>query len=375
LTNVLRNSNGSCWKLLNNSQQMARPLHQSPAFKSTSRAISTLKTPLGSASSSSPQKNASSPPQFRDMQLLTRRFSQQHKNEDGGSTIRNFASKLIATVGAILGIGSGVAYHAMSDRNSIFYDYYKVACAKSQGGGGEDCVEKKCEDSACLRKMDREEEMILKANADLEKALKEIKSKAIEYTEAAMKAYCEAIVLMQEYLDQSYCAIDADQMESPKFEEYWCCVYELAKKRCEAVKDALTKGQCAWELLCRLREVIESGKACKYTSCNPLLVTAEECLCCAEKELLNLKSKMDCIQSDHDLVELYRQLIDDFKRDLKSDIDQAIDPETCKLTFAEQETAVMINQAYKRVLRAHKEMAQVLVCTGNIPERMQTTLC
>ncbi|CAL8111288.1 unnamed protein product [Orchesella dallaii] len=206
-------------------------------------------------------------------------------------------------------------------------------------------------------------------------ALKEIKSKVIENTDAAMKAYCEVIAVMQDYIDQSYVAIDADNLESPKYEEYWCCVYDLAKTRCDKVKDALQKGQCAWELLCRLREVIESGKNCKYTSCNPLLVTAEECLTCAEKELLNLKSKMDCIASEHDLVELYRQLIEDFKKDLKSDMKSQLDSETCKIQFTEQENALMINEAYKRVIRAHKEMAQVLVCTGQIPDRLQATLC
>jgi len=79
----------------------------------------------------------------------------------------------------------------------------------------------------------------------------------------------------------------------------------------------MTKGQCAWELLCRLREVIENGKNCKYTQCNPLLITAEETLLCAERELLNAKNKMDCIQSESRLVEQYRNLVEDFRRDLK----------------------------------------------------------
>lgn len=83
------------------------------------------------------------------------------------------------------------------------------------------------------------------------------------------------------------------------------------------VKDALTKGQCAWELLCRLREIIENGKNCKYTSCNPLLITAEEALLCAERELLNAKAKMDCMQTESRLVEQYRNVVEDFRRDLK----------------------------------------------------------
>lgn len=45
-------------------------------------------------------------------------------------------------------------------------------------------------DSDCLRKMDREEEIIAKANSDLEKALKDVKPKAMEYTEAALKVQC-----------------------------------------------------------------------------------------------------------------------------------------------------------------------------------------
>ena len=43
------------------------------------------------------------------------------------------------------------------------------------------------EDSACLRRMDKEEELIAKANQELEKALKDVKPKAQEATEAALK--------------------------------------------------------------------------------------------------------------------------------------------------------------------------------------------
>lgn len=35
--------------------------------------------------------------------------------------------------------------------------------------------------------MDKEEEMIGKANSELEKALKDVKPKAVEYTESALK--------------------------------------------------------------------------------------------------------------------------------------------------------------------------------------------
>jgi hypothetical protein len=118
-------------------------------------------------------------------------------------------------------------------------------------------------------------------------------------------------------MDKVYCAIEEDNLESPRFEEVWCDIYDTALKRCEKVKDAILKGQCAWEMLCRLREVIENGKACKYTSCNPLLITAEEALLCAERELLNAKSKMECTQSESRLVEQYRNIVEDFRRDLK----------------------------------------------------------
>ena len=42
-------------------------------------------------------------------------------------------------------------------------------------------------DSTCLHKMDKEEEVIAKANQELEKTLKDVKPKAMEATEAALK--------------------------------------------------------------------------------------------------------------------------------------------------------------------------------------------
>lgn len=38
---------------------------------------------------------------------------------------------------------------------------------------------------------------------------------------------------------------------------------------------------------------------------------------CAERELLNAKAKMDCVQSESRLVEQYKNVVEDFRRDLK----------------------------------------------------------
>jgi len=239
----------------------------------------------------------------------------------------------------------------------------------------EKCSEKKCEDSACLRKMDKEEELIAKANSELESALKDVKPKVVSYTEDALKAFCDASALIKEFMDKAYCAIEEDGVDSPRFEEVWCDVYDVAVKRCAKVKEALQKGQCAWELLCRLREVIENGKSCRYTHCNPLLITAEETLLCAERELLNAKSKMDCIQAESRLVEQYRNLVEAFRRDLKAEMDSLIPAEDCKCTLTDNECTMVITHAYKKVLRAQKELAQVQVCSEQVPPKMQATLC
>ncbi|XP_021951987.1 MICOS complex subunit MIC60 isoform X2 [Folsomia candida] len=269
-------------------------------------------------------------------------------------------SKITAKV-ETKGIGSSSSVkHNKTDEKSLVSSGGRpneVKCA------GEDCVEKKCGDSDCLRKMDKEEELIAKANSELEKALKDVKPKAVEYTESALKAYCETTDLIKLFMDKVYCAIEEDNLESPRFEEVWCDVYDTALKRCEKVKDAVQKGQCAWELLCRLREVIENGKACKYTSCNPLLITAEESLLCAERELLNAKSKMECIQSESRLVEQYRNVVEDFRRDLKAEVDSMITSDECKQTLTGNECTMVITHAYKKVLRIQKELAQVQMAT------------
>lgn len=368
LAGAFRNVEGTSAKLMSYQKQW-----RSNAFAFSSRA-SIL------TASSAQQKYSGG--RFTDPNLISRRFfSHGSGNSDSGTS--SLKNALLAAIGGLLAIGSGAVYRSMVDDKSIFAGYYLAHCGPcdnpcagkdGEGGGGEPpCVEKKCEDSPCLRKLDCEEQNIIKANGDLERVLKDVKSKAIEYTEAAMKAYCEAIDLMQQFLNQGYCVIDNDDLEPPAYEESWCCVYDIAKKRCEKVRDALEKGQCAWELLCRLREVVEAGKACKYTKCNPLLCIAEEALGCAEKELLALKSKLDCITSDHEMAEQYKQVIEDFKKDLQVDIEPM--KECCEIKYQEQEVALMINAAYKRVVRAQKEMAQVLVCTGKVPERLQQTCC
>jgi len=271
---------------------------------------------------------------------------------EGGEGKSNGKKKgLYAAIGTAAAVG-GLAY-----AYKVFTDE-QASCA-----GKDDKCEKKCEDSTCLHKMDKEEEMIAKANQDLEKALKEVKPKAMEATESALKAYCEAADLIKQFMDKAYCAIEEDNLDSPRFEEVWCEVYEIALKRCEKVKDAIQKGQCAWELLCKLREVIENGKACKYTSCNPLLITAEEALLCAERELLNAKAKMDCVQSESRLVEQYRNLVEDFRRDVKAEMESMLtsNPE-CKSNLTDNECAMVITHAYKKVLRVQKELALVQGC-------------
>lgn len=320
-----------------------------------------------------PDQQTPKAPPLGEMKFINRRFLHNNYRDTSNTRKWSVASRLVAAaLGAIIGLGG----KAISERNDgVWKGYYHAACEKCGCGDEEPCVEKKCEDAPCLREMDCQEELIIKANSELEKALKEIKSKAIEYTEAAMKAYCAAIEIMKEYMNQGYCLIDADDLEPPEYEESWCCLYKIAKDRCEKVKDALQKGQCAWELLCRLREVIESGKACQYTACNPLLVTAEESLICAERELLNLKARMDCVSSDHEMVEQYQQVIEDFKTELRKEVDAIIASGECKICFAEQETALMIIQAYKKAVRTQKDVAQVMICTGDIPERLQETVC
>jgi len=239
----------------------------------------------------------------------------------------------------------------------------------------EDCAPK-CEDSSCLRILDKEEELISRANGELEKALREVKGKAVEATEVALKAYCETTDIIKLFMDKVYCALSQDNMESPRFEEVWCDVYETALKRCEKVIDAMRKGQCAWELICRLREIIENGKACKYTQCNPLLLTAEESILCAERELLNAKSRMECVQSDSPLVEQYRALIEDFRSDLKAELDsKTAGNSECKGTFGDNECVTILSYAYKKVLRIQMELGQIQVCNGRVPPNQQKTLC
>jgi len=237
---------------------------------------------------------------------------------------------------------------------------FLVHCAEKEGEGCEDdCIERKCGDSDCLRKMDGEEEMIRKANSELEKALKDVKPKAIELTEAALKAFCEGAELIKIFIDKVYCAVEEENLMSPRFEAVWCDVYDAAMKRCEKAKEALAKGTCAWEMLCRLREVIENGKSCKYTSCNPLLVTAEEALLCAERELLNSKAKMECLLAESRVVEQFRNLIEDFRRDLKAELDSMIPSEDCKGTLTANECTMVLTHAYKKILRIQKELASI----------------
>lgn len=38
-------------------------------------------------------------------------------------------------------------------------------------------------------------------------------------------------------MDKAYCAMEEDNLDSPRFEEVWCEVYEAALKRCEKVSN------------------------------------------------------------------------------------------------------------------------------------------
>lgn len=224
------------------------------------------------------------------------------------------------------------------------------------------CKEKECDQSDCLRKTDKEEEMIRKANQELEKALRDTKGKAVEFTDTAIRAYCDAIEALKIFMNKTYCAVEEESLDSPRFEEVWCDVYDWMIKRCDLSKQAMEKGQCAWELLKRLRDVIENGKNCRYTQCNPLLVTAEETCNCAEKELCAKKQQMDALLKESRVVEQYRNLIEEFRRDLKAEADSLVPGEDCRVTLTENETDMVLTHAYKKILRVQQELKKAGKC-------------
>lgn len=92
---------------------------------------------------------------------------------------------------------AGTAFFFVNRESHI--NPFIVQCADNK-----DC-EKKCEDAPCLRKLDKEEELIARANAELEKALKDVKPKVVEYTEAALKAFCEASELIKQFRQSILC--------------------------------------------------------------------------------------------------------------------------------------------------------------------------
>jgi len=248
--------------------------------------------------------------------------------------------------------------------NSAWFRFFlpTADCEECDCGDAKDkceekkCEEKKCDTSECLRKTDCEEEIIQKANCDLEKALKDTKSKAVDYTENALKAYCDAIIAIKEFMNKTYCAVEDEELESPHFDEVWADVYKALKTRCEMSKIAMEKGACAWELLKRLREVIENGKACKYTACHPLLVTAEETLVCAEKELCQKKVEMETLLKESRPVEQYRNLVEEFRRDLKAEAESLVPNDCCRVTLNDNEANMILTHAYKKILRIQKEL-------------------
>ncbi|CAL8109995.1 unnamed protein product [Orchesella dallaii] len=285
-----------------------------------------------------------------NMTAIPRRFfsKQAESGESNGQRKQHWSTLAVG----LFGLGASAVIFSTADKDLVDASLITTAhCAI-----GDDCEEKKCDQSDCLRKQDREEELIAKANSELEKALRDTKPKAVEFTEAALTAYCDAIESIKLFMNKTYCAIEEESLESPRFEDVWCDVLDAAKKRCEAAKTAMEKGQCAWELLRRLREIIDNGKACKYTSCNPLLVTSEETMLCAEKELCGKKATMDLLLKESRVVEQYRNMVEEFRRDLKAEADSLIPSEDCKVTLTENEANMVFLHAYKKILRIQKEM-------------------
>lgn len=218
------------------------------------------------------------------------------------------------------------------------------------------CKPKKCEDSDCLRKSEQEEELIKKANCELEKALRETKCRAVEFTEEALKAYCCAIDATKKFMDKVYCATEDATIDSPGFDDSWFDVKNWMCRRADLAKSALEKGQCAWELLRRLGDIIENGRLCKYTSCNPLLCTAEETLVCAEKELCAKKKEMDDLLKESRVAEQYRNLVEEFRRDLKGEAESLVPSDEARVTLTENEANMILTHVYKKILRCQKEL-------------------
>jgi len=59
----------------------------------------------------------------------------------------------------------------------------------------------------------------------------------------------------------------------------------------------------------------------------------------------------------------------------QAEVDSMVTSAECGETFTANESTMVITHAYKKVLRIQKELAQVQVCTGQVPERLQSTLC
>jgi len=283
-------------------------------------------------------------------------FSKHAGSEESTNGTRQQQHWATLAIG-LFGLGTSAYIFSTADKDLVDASLITTAhCAPS--GCEDECQERKCDQSDCLRKTDREEELIAKANCELEKALKDTKPKAVEFTEAALTAYCDAIDAIKVFMNKTYCAIEEETLETPRFEDVWCDVLEALKKRCDAAKLAMEKGQCAWELLRRLREIIENGKSCKYTSCNPLLVTSEETMLCAEKELCGKKAAMDLLLKESRVVEQYRNIIEEFRRDLKAEADSLVPSEDAKVTLTENEANMVFLHAYKKILRVQKEMSK-----------------
>lgn len=111
---------------------------------------------------------------------------------------------------------------------------------------------------------------------------------------------------------------------------------------------------------------------------------------------------MDCIQSESKLVEQYRNLVEDFRRDLKvnnqisvhlnmaianmhaingcfskqAEVDSLFTGDKeYKSTLTDNENVLILTHAYKKVIRVQMELAQCQVCNSQVPSEQAETCC
>lgn len=294
-----------------------------------------------------------------------RQYSRETRAKFATKSIRNYWPAAAVTAG-LIGIGGSIFSVNMKSFLPTAFCECNDKCAESPKNKcqcNKKCPEKSCDGlSECLQQTNQEDEIIRQANAELETALKDARKKLVELTEAAVKAYCAAIEALKIYIDKVYCASETLSLEFPRFDEIWCDVAAARDKSCQLVKDALEKGDCAWALITRYREIIENGRACHYTRCNPLLETSEKVLCCAEKEFCAKRKAAECLMQEARAAEQFANLIEEFRRDLKSEGD-SIAPEELFSTIYPNERDMILTHVYKKILRAQKEVATGCGCS------------